>query len=312
MDLHAEHVNGAVLAIDVVFRRHHMLIDRRRVGNDLEHRARLVDIADGAVLQRLGRDVVKHIGIEGGPVRQRQNFAGARIFHHDGSRDRLGVLHALLEFVLGDVLDRLVDSQHQVLPGIGRPLHPAEPFAPGINRDQFLAGNAAQIVIELTFQPAQTFVVHADIAEHLRRQLALGIETFRFLAEINAAQIQLANAVAGFAVDLAFDDRRNSAKPACGPQCPADPCPALCPAESPCFPDRESRWAPRRPSRRQSTWPAHSRCGRRYFRGEARSGWCGSAGVARAATKSPYLTTCRRTSRKQIARIQRKSSAAKM
>ena len=37
MNLHAENINGAVLAIDVVFGRDHVLIDRRGVGHNLEN-----------------------------------------------------------------------------------------------------------------------------------------------------------------------------------------------------------------------------------------------------------------------------------
>ena len=68
-------------------------------------------------------------------------------------------------------------------PGSGGRLHAAEPLAARVNRDQLLAGNAAQIVVELALQTAETFVVHADVAEHLRRQLALGIEPLGFFAE---------------------------------------------------------------------------------------------------------------------------------
>ena len=153
-----------------------------------------------------GGKAAEDVGIEGGPVRQRQDFAGARIFHHDRSCDRLRVLHPLIQFFLDDVLDRLVDGQHQILPGLGRLLDGAEPLAPGIDGDEFLAGNAAQIVVKLAFQPAQALVVSADIAEHMRRQLALGIKALRLLAKVNAAEIQLANAFRGVGVDLALDE----------------------------------------------------------------------------------------------------------
>ena len=82
----------AALAVDHVVGRDHVLIERRRVGDQLEGRARLVDIADRVVAQQRRRGVAKLVGIEGGPNGERQNLAGVHVLHHHRAVHRLGLL----------------------------------------------------------------------------------------------------------------------------------------------------------------------------------------------------------------------------
>ena len=82
----------AALAVDHVVGRGHVLVERRGVGDQLEGRAGLVDVADGVVAQQLGRGVAKVVGIEGGPDGERENLAGVHVLHHDGSVERLRLL----------------------------------------------------------------------------------------------------------------------------------------------------------------------------------------------------------------------------
>ncbi len=65
------------------------------------------------------------------------------------------------------------------------------------------SGLAVQLVVKLALDAAQALVVRSHVADHLRRQFALGIKTLRFLLEVNAAQIQRADAVCRFRVRLA-------------------------------------------------------------------------------------------------------------
>ena len=73
-------------------------------------------------------------------------------------------------------------------PGSGCFLHAAEPLLVGVHRDQHLPGLALQLIVEFALDAAQAFVIRAHVAEHLRRQFALGIEALGFFLEVNAAQ----------------------------------------------------------------------------------------------------------------------------
>ena len=55
-----------------------------------------------------------------------------------------------------------------------------------------------------------------DIAQDLRRQIALGIEAFGFLLEIDAAQIHGPDAVRGFGIRLARDPAEGASRLAFG------------------------------------------------------------------------------------------------
>ncbi len=96
-------------------------------------------------------------------------------------------------------------GQHQVLARVRGTLNPAEPLAPRVDRDQLLAGNAAEIVIEFALQAAQALVIHAHIAEDLCCQFPLGIEALGLLAEADAFQVQFANTIRRVGVDLALE-----------------------------------------------------------------------------------------------------------
>ncbi len=154
VDLHAENVDCAVLAVNFVVGRDQVLVDGRRVSHDLENGAWFVDVADRAVLQRFRGDAIEDVGIECRPIDQRQNFTGARILDDHGSSNGLRVLHALIQFFFGDVLDRLVDGQNQVLSWIRRAFHAVELRPSGVDRDHLLPGNAAKIVIKLALESA--------------------------------------------------------------------------------------------------------------------------------------------------------------
>ena len=80
------------------------------------------------VLQPLGPDFLGQIWIESGPIGERQNFAGARIFDNDGSGDGLRLLHRNFELPLGNVLDLLVDGENDVFARLGLLLNTAEPL----------------------------------------------------------------------------------------------------------------------------------------------------------------------------------------
>ena len=64
------------LAVDHVVRSGDVLLECRGVGDQLEDRAGLVDVADRVVLQQRGRGVAGLVGIEGGTDGEGQDLTG--------------------------------------------------------------------------------------------------------------------------------------------------------------------------------------------------------------------------------------------
>ncbi len=109
----------AALAVDHVVGRGDVLIHRRGVGDELEGRAGLVDVADRVVAQQCGRGVAKLVGIERGPDGEGENLAGVHVLHDDGAVERLRLLHGVIERALGHELNVLVDGENEIAAGLG-------------------------------------------------------------------------------------------------------------------------------------------------------------------------------------------------
>ena len=107
----------SALAVDHGVGRDQVLIKRGRVGDQLERRAGLVNVAHRAVTQQIRRGVAKLIGIERGPDGQRKNLAGMHILHHHRAIQRLCLLHRMVQRLLGQELNLGIDGQFQVAPG---------------------------------------------------------------------------------------------------------------------------------------------------------------------------------------------------
>src|SRR5438045_3145822 len=110
-----------------------------------------------------------------------------RILNDDSSGDCLGLIHGALELALGDVLDRTIDGENQVLTGIWLALDTVVQLATGIDRDQLFPWDALQIVVELALDPTEAFAVQANVTERLRQQFTFGIKAFGLFAEVDAA-----------------------------------------------------------------------------------------------------------------------------
>ena len=80
----------ASLAVDHVVGRGYMLVEGGGVGDQLEGRTRLVDIANRVIAQQRRRGVAKLVGIEGGTDGQRQNLAGVHVLDDYGAVIRMG------------------------------------------------------------------------------------------------------------------------------------------------------------------------------------------------------------------------------
>ena len=90
-------------------------------------------------------------------------------------------------------------------PGSRRMLHVSEPLAARVHGDHHAALHAVQLVLVLMLDAGQPGVFHAHVAEHLRRQPALGIEALQLLLKVDAAQVQRFHARGGLAIHLARD-----------------------------------------------------------------------------------------------------------
>ena len=102
--------NLAALAVDHVVGSCDVLLQRRRIGDQLEDRARLVYVTDRVVAQQLRRGVAKVIGVERGADGQGQNLAGMHVLHYHSAVGRLSARHGVVQRLLGHELDVLVNG----------------------------------------------------------------------------------------------------------------------------------------------------------------------------------------------------------
>ena len=124
--------------------------------------------------------------------------------HDDGAAAGRAVGHdAGVELALDDVLQVLVDRQLDGRADRRRPLEPAErvPFRVRLHEDA--AALAADAGIVGGLETAQAVVVDADVAEHVRPELLVGIEALVLLHEPDAVEIQLLDAAFLVGRDLA-------------------------------------------------------------------------------------------------------------
>ena len=89
------------------------------------------------------------------------DLAAVDVEHHAGAADGLEHFHLARDLAGDDSLHACIDRQRDVLAG-------------------------GQARIKRFFQPCQTFIVHVDLAEDVRCQLAAGVAAKGALAEIDA------------------------------------------------------------------------------------------------------------------------------
>jgi hypothetical protein len=136
--------NLAALAVDHVVGRGGMLVQRGRVGDQLEDRARLVDIADGVVAEQLWRGVAEEVWVEGWADGQRQNLAGMHVLDDHRGVSRLGTFHRVIQRPFGHELNVLVDGEGQVPARLWLAFRGAEHMATRIHGRIHAAGNPVQ------------------------------------------------------------------------------------------------------------------------------------------------------------------------
>ncbi len=170
--------------------RQHLLLDRRRGGDGLEGRSRLVDVGDGAVAAMLLVEVAVGVRVERRGARHREHLAGPRI-HHDGDAAAGAMLgDAGGQFAFDDVLERRVERELQRRTGRWRPVDAVEDVAARIHEHQCLSVLAADCLVVFLLEAAEPDVVDADVAEHRRQELPVRIEAAALGGEADAVEVQ--------------------------------------------------------------------------------------------------------------------------
>ncbi len=112
VDRDARDLDAAVAAVEDLARLDHLLLQPRGGGDDLEDAARLEGVGDGAVAPARARVGLVAVRVERRPPGHGEDLAGERLDDDDHARDGLGLGHRAVELALGDVLDRLVEREH--------------------------------------------------------------------------------------------------------------------------------------------------------------------------------------------------------
>ena len=146
-------------------------------GDELEGRARLVGVGDGAIaapVRTRGREPVRVEPRRGGHREDRARLG----IHDDGSRGlRRPAPYRLGKNLLGVGLDLTVDREPHVLArGLLLRLDDVESAAERILDDRLTARLARECPLERPLQPFETLVVEAGKAEDLGRDRSLRVE----------------------------------------------------------------------------------------------------------------------------------------
>ena len=128
------------------------------------------------------------------------------ILHNHGAIGRLRPLHHVIEGALGHELDVLVDRQFEILPRLRLAFGRPKTVVVRIHCRVLAPRNAVQLRLELLLQATQAVVVNAHIAQYLRGDFVVRIETLKLLLKVDALH--------GQTLHLQCNIRRN---PPCDP-----------------------------------------------------------------------------------------------
>ena len=173
-------------------RRDDLLRQRRRDRHDLERRAGLVDVGDGAVAPPVGGGERKAVGVVAGRDRHREHGAGVRVEDDRVAGLRPPALDRLAEDGLGVRLDAVVDREEDV---VARPLRLRRDHvdhAAGRVGDRRLAARLAdQLLVERALEAFEAVVVDAGEAEHVRGDSSLRVVALLLGVEAEPGQVLL-------------------------------------------------------------------------------------------------------------------------
>ena len=171
-----------------------LFFEGRGCGDNLERRARLVNLLRGTIplCPRLRLPV--HVGVEARPAGERQYFSRVWIHHDDRAARSVVLLDPGAKLPLGNVLEVLVDGQLERRACRRRPFDPAERPPSGIGLNQHGAGTSLDHAVVLRFEPLQPGIVDADVSQDLCREVLIGIEAPVLLHEADALEIECRDA----------------------------------------------------------------------------------------------------------------------
>ena len=158
----------------------------------LEGRARLVGVADRAVLRGVAGRGARVVGVDARPVGQRQHLAGVGV--HDDRGRALGPVGRadVGEHALDLVLDRGVDRQLQARPRLGGlRVADRDRLAERVVDQAPLAVGALQQLVVGVLEAAQAVAVGADRAQQLAGQVLAGVDAPVRRGELDAGELQL-------------------------------------------------------------------------------------------------------------------------
>ena len=170
VDPHPIEGDAAHLTIDRVAGVEHVPLQRRRRSDDLEGRARLEDVGDGAVLPNLAARLPKAVRVERGHRGHRQHGTAVGVEDHTHRPTRPVALDGCRELPLKQVLDMGIECQADVLTGLGlghRQACREHDAGVGIAQHQALGRGAGHHLLVALFQPLETGVVATGKADHL-------------------------------------------------------------------------------------------------------------------------------------------------
>ena len=189
-------------------------IQRRRAGDELEHTARLVQVADGLVpplglLGQLQSGLARITGqglhgVPGGGVGNDAGFVGviggcgghgqhgSGVHIHDdshGPRRHMVLLHSVGQRIFKVVLDTAVDGEPQAVPLGGKTLGLVallQCVAPGVDSREHHAVFPGEQIVIFQLQPGHPCVVHIGEPQHRSQKRALRIPALAVLIDADA------------------------------------------------------------------------------------------------------------------------------
>src|ERR1700721_3080775 len=109
-----------------------------------------------------------------------------RILYDHGAGNRPRVMNRLLQFLLGNVLNILIDSQNEIFARLRLLLDVGEPLSPRIHRDGHFSGAPAQFIVERVLDAALPRVLHPYGSYLLSGKIPRRIKPLWLFLEMNA------------------------------------------------------------------------------------------------------------------------------
>ena len=197
--------DDALLAVVAVPGASHPLLERGGGQDGLERRSGLERIRHGPVAPLLGGGEMVRVGIEGGPHRHREDLARPRIHGEDHAALGARGPPRGVQLALGQVLHGGIEGQDE--PGArrgrlenGRLSRHLAPERVALHQRQ--PGLPGQGLVVRQLDPLEPPVVPAHEPEHVRRQVAAGVEPERLRHRADPRQPEGADGLGGGRRDL--------------------------------------------------------------------------------------------------------------